>query len=188
MMREAKEQLKSVSIQQFQNLRALWRLVQPVRVQRRERPHATSQRHRQRHTCLPPPQRLDSPRYGRAPCPQVIPSVINTCLLGMLTTILRAKFHQLGVWMAAIEAGVAGDLELASSRLFQLWVGHMLIKLLELPESTYMKRAKAFFGATIRNGVLTAMTTQDYEYFDRTSAGVLQARARTHQPPDPSTR
>ena len=31
--------------------------------------------------------------------------------------------------IAAIEAGVAGDLTLASTLLFQLWVGHMLIKL-----------------------------------------------------------
>ena len=52
----------------------------------------------------------------------------------------------------------------------------MLIKLLSLPEGTYMKRAKAYFGASIRNGVLSAMISQDYEYFDRTPAGVLQDR------------
>ena len=106
----------------------------------------------------------------------VLPVVLATALLGVLTTVLRAKFHQLGVWIEAIEAGVAGDLDAASTLLFRLWVGHMLIKLLELPESTYKKRAKAFFGASIRNGVLTAMISQDYEYFDRTPAGVLQDR------------
>merc|ERR1719482_1102080 len=75
-----------------------------------------------------------------------------------------------------IEAGVAGDMQLALSMLFNLWCGHMLIKLVELPEFCYTKRAKASFGNIIRNGVLSAMVRQDYEYFDRTPAGVLQDR------------
>ena len=38
------------------------------------------------------------------------------------------------------------------------------------------KRSKASFGNIIRNGVLSSMVRQDFEYFDRTSAGVLQDR------------
>eukprot|EP00618_Florenciella_parvula_P012341 CAMPEP_0119473752 /NCGR_PEP_ID=MMETSP1344-20130328/5260_1 /TAXON_ID=236787 /ORGANISM="Florenciella parvula, Strain CCMP2471" /LENGTH=849 /DNA_ID=CAMNT_0007506925 /DNA_START=1218 /DNA_END=3767 /DNA_ORIENTATION=- len=60
--------------------------------------------------------------------------------------------------------------------LFELWLGHMFIKLLDLPEHTYRKRAKSMFGSRIRNGVLAAMVRQDYEYFDKNSTGVLQER------------
>lgn len=106
----------------------------------------------------------------------VLPSVIYSSCIGMLHTALRSKFHQIGLWVQCIEAGVNGDTQGALSMLFNLWVGHMIIKLIELPEFCYTKRSKNSFGNIIRNGVLSAMVRQDYEYFDRTPAGVLQDR------------
>ena len=106
----------------------------------------------------------------------VVPHALYSIAIGMLLTALRAKFHQIGLWVQVIEAGVSGDTVGASSLLFNLWIGHMLIKMLELPEFSYKKRAKSTFGNIIRNGVLSAMMRQDYEYFDRTTPGVLQDR------------
>lgn len=96
--------------------------------------------------------------------------------VGMLRVALCSVFHQIGIWVQTIEAGVRGDREAAMSMLFNLWVGHMIIKLLETPEWTYTRRSKVSCGNIIRNGVLAAMVRQDFDYFDRTPAGVLQDR------------
>ena len=72
----------------------------------------------------------------------VLPMVIYSTVISMLHTALRSKFHQIGLWVATIEAGVNGDMDKVLGMLFNLWVGHMLIKLLELPEFTSEKRSK----------------------------------------------
>ena len=105
-----------------------------------------------------------------------LPYIVCSTLISMLITALRSYFHQIGLWVLTIEAGAAGKTEEAFAMLFNLWVGHMLIKLIELPDFTYTRRAKSTFGNNIRNGVLSAMVRQDYEYFDRTPPGVLQDR------------
>ena len=38
--------------------------------------------------------------------------------------------------------GAGGNMHEAIELLFELWLGHMFIKLLNLPEHTYRKRAK----------------------------------------------
>lgn len=106
----------------------------------------------------------------------VMPMCALSTILCLLMTVLRSRFHQLGVWIEAIEAGVAGDIPLAHTLLLRLWVAHMLIKIIDLPASTLSKRASATMGMRIRNAVFQAMVSQDFEYFDRNPAGVLQDR------------
>jgi len=105
-----------------------------------------------------------------------LPTIIYSILIDVLITAFRAYFHQLGTWMACIEAGVRGDMQLAEALLWDQWLGHMLIKILEVPASTYTKRCRSVFGNEVRNGVLKAMVGQDYEYFERNDSGVLQER------------
>ena len=47
-----------------------------------------------------------------------------------------------------------------------------------MPADCYEKRSRSSFGNIIRNGVLASMVRQDYEYFDKTPAGILQVSAR----------
>ena len=106
----------------------------------------------------------------------VIPTTIASVVLGVLVTCLRARFHQIGIWIEAADAGATGNIPHAQSLLYNLWLGHMLIKAIELPVSTFESYAKKTFNQAIKNGVLKAMMRQDYEYFDKNAPGVLQER------------
>ena len=68
--------------------------------------------------------------------PVLLPTLLSIAL-GILVQLLRARFHQIGMWSDAANAAAAGDLSLAHSLLFNLWVGHMLIKFINLPATTY---------------------------------------------------
>ena len=80
------------------------------------------------------------------------------------------------MWMQVTDASASGDIPLAKSLLFNLWLGHMIIKIIELPVCTYESYAKSVFNRRIKDGVHAAMVKQDYEYFDKHSPGVLHAR------------
>ena len=89
----------------------------------------------------------------------VLPCSLLSIALGVVITALRARFHQIGLWIVAADAGAAGDIAGAQALLFNLWVGHMLIKILELPVGTFDEWAKAVFNQRIKAGVLTAMAS-----------------------------
>merc|ERR1740138_867279 len=57
-----------------------------------------------------------------------------------------------------------------------VWAGHILLQVTEYLELTFSKDTESRLGQSVRNGVLESMVRQDYEYFDKNSAGVLQER------------
>lgn len=56
------------------------------------------------------------------------------------------------------------------------WVGHLVIEFVERLSGCWGFRARSTFQMHLKNGAISAITRQDYEYFDRTSPGVLQER------------
>jgi ABC-type multidrug transport system fused ATPase/permease subunit len=106
----------------------------------------------------------------------IIPTIAYCCLASVMNAGLRGTFHQIGAWTEAVETAASGDLNQAYALLFNLWLGHMVIELVQRFDSCYSQRAESIFGQRVRNGVLSAMVRQDYEYFDKTSPGVLQER------------
>ena len=95
-------------------------------------------------------------------------AVVNCCLRGV--------FHSIGGWTRCLELALEGDRAASVQAIFVLWLGHLAIECIERIDSSYVFRAQALFTARIREGVLTAMLTQDYEFFDRHAPGVLQDR------------
>ena len=55
-----------------------------------------------------------------------------------------------------------------------MWAGHILLQVTEYIELTFSKNTESRLGQSVRNGVLDSMVRQDYEYFDKNSAGILQ--------------
>jgi ABC-type multidrug transport system fused ATPase/permease subunit len=106
----------------------------------------------------------------------VLPNIGAACAITIVRHVLCGRYHQIGIWASVIEGAAGGDMQLALETLFQIWVGHLIIKFFEFTEDTYAKRAQSLFGQRVRSGVLAAMIRQDYEYFDKTPAGVLQDR------------
>jgi hypothetical protein len=106
----------------------------------------------------------------------VFPLVIVTCVLTMIQAVLRARFHQIGPWQQSVDAAGAGDRAGALVIIGETLAGHLVIHFFGILQDTYNKRAGTIFGQRVRSGVLSAMLRQDYEYFDKTSPGVLQER------------
>ena len=74
---------------------------------------------------------------------QVVPAILYGIFLSSLLSALQAYFHQIGTWALAIEAAAGGSLERATLLLFRLWLGHMVIKVVELVESTCVYSASS---------------------------------------------
>jgi len=106
----------------------------------------------------------------------LVPTVLYTTTLSVVIAVLASHFHQIGPWTLCVDEAVGGDEVEAQRMLVTLIAGHWAINFLRILKSSYTKRAELGFGQRIRSGVLTAMLRQDFEYFDKMSAGVLQER------------
>lgn len=106
----------------------------------------------------------------------VLPAIIVTCAAQILNSSLRGAFHSIGNWTRILELGKAGEMAVAVSELKYLWIGHLVIEFVERLSSCWSFRARSSFQMHLKNGAIAAIVRQDYEYFDKTSPGVLQER------------
>jgi len=106
----------------------------------------------------------------------VLPTLIYVFCSTIFLHVFYSYFHQIGIWALAAEYGAAGKSEMMQRQLFEIWLGHVLIKFFEMVECSFENRARALLGQSVRNGVLSALMRQDYGYFDKTSPGILQDR------------
>ena len=106
----------------------------------------------------------------------LIPNIAFVLLLSAWRGIGRGIFHQIRHWSDAIELAAKGDVPAAARMLAFVWAGHILLQMTEYIELTYSKNTESRLGQSVRNGVLESMVRQDYEYFDKNSAGILQER------------
>jgi ABC-type multidrug transport system fused ATPase/permease subunit len=104
------------------------------------------------------------------------PNISFILAIAVINGVMRGVFHQIKYWSLLVEQAAAGDVKAASGTLLYVWAGHVVIKALELLESTFSHHAESKLGQSVRNGVLNAMVRQDFEYFYRNSPGVLQDR------------
>eukprot|EP00588_Corethron_pennatum_P035179 CAMPEP_0194341186 /NCGR_PEP_ID=MMETSP0171-20130528/88870_1 /TAXON_ID=218684 /ORGANISM="Corethron pennatum, Strain L29A3" /LENGTH=1046 /DNA_ID=CAMNT_0039106431 /DNA_START=89 /DNA_END=3229 /DNA_ORIENTATION=- len=106
----------------------------------------------------------------------LVPTVLSTITLSVVIAIMTSHFHQIWLWASCVDEAVGGNEVEAGRMLATILAGMWAINFLEILKSSYTKRAELGFGQRIRSGVLTAMLRQDFEYFDKMSAGVLQER------------
>lgn len=106
----------------------------------------------------------------------VVPAVAATCAAQVLNSSLRGTFHSIGNWTAVMELGRAGELGAACEALWWLWVGHLVIEFVERLSGCWGFRARSAFQMHLKGGAIAALVRQDFEYFDKTSPGVLQER------------
>ena len=106
----------------------------------------------------------------------VLPAVAVTCAAQVLNSSLRGAFHSIGNWTMVLELGKAGEMGRAISELKGLWMGHLVIEFVERLSGSWSYRARSSFQMHLKNGAISAIVRQDYEYFDKTSPGVLQER------------
>jgi len=106
----------------------------------------------------------------------LVSTVLYTISLSVVIAVLASHFHQIGPWSSAVDEAVGGNEAEALRILAETLAGHWVINFLGILKSTYTKRAELGFGQRIRSGVLTAMLRQDFQYFDKIPAGVLQER------------
>merc|ERR1719230_1316524 len=121
----------------------------------------------------------DQASHRRALLALIRPAMPYMAVCGVAALVncsLRGTFHQIGFWARVVETAAAGDVRGAYALLFSLWLGHMVIEYVTRFDECYGHKAESLFGRRIRNGVLSAMLRQDFEYFDRTAPGVLQER------------
>jgi ABC-type multidrug transport system fused ATPase/permease subunit len=106
----------------------------------------------------------------------VLPLIIVTIFISVFVAALRARFHQIGPWQQSVDAAATGDRATALAIIGETLAGHWVIHFFGILKDTYDKRASIQFSQRVRSGVLSAMLRQDYEYFDKTSPGILQER------------
>ena len=104
------------------------------------------------------------------------PNIALVMLLSAWRGVGRGVFHQIRHWSDSIEMASKGDVAGAGRMLLFVWAGHILLQITEYLELTFSKNAESRLGQSVRNGVLESMVRQDYEYFDKNSAGILQER------------
>lgn len=105
-----------------------------------------------------------------------LPFMCAGALSTMVNSALRGYFHSIGNWGSCIELAAKGQQEEAVQALFALWLGHMVIEFVQRLDTSYMLKAEILFKKRVKAGVLGAMLSQDYEYFEKNQAGVLQDR------------
>lgn len=106
----------------------------------------------------------------------LLPNIALVMALSAWRGIGRGVFHQIRYWSDSIEMASKGDVAGAGRMLLFVWAGHILLQVTEYLELTFSKDAESRLGQSVRNGVLESMVRQDYEYFDKNSAGILQER------------
>jgi len=106
----------------------------------------------------------------------LVPTLLMCVVLMMVATLFQSIYHQIGYWMIPVEMAVAGDWEGMRGKLLQIFCGHVVFDVLNTVRSAFQDRACAQLHASVTKGVLKSLLQQDYEYFDRTSPGVLQER------------
>eukprot|EP00747_Dinoflagellata_sp_TGD_P186752 gnl/TRDRNA2_/TRDRNA2_44002_c0_seq1.p1 gnl/TRDRNA2_/TRDRNA2_44002_c0~~gnl/TRDRNA2_/TRDRNA2_44002_c0_seq1.p1 ORF type:complete len:1022 (+),score=196.51 gnl/TRDRNA2_/TRDRNA2_44002_c0_seq1:453-3068(+) len=94
----------------------------------------------------------------------------------MAAQALQSVYYQIGRWQLVGEHAVAGDQTGVNYALLDLGLGHIVIWFFEILCDSYSARAAGIFGQRVRSGVMKSLVQQDYEYFDKNSAGVLQER------------
>ena len=104
------------------------------------------------------------------------PNIAMVMALSAWRGIGRGVFHQIRYWSDSIEMASKGDVAGAGRMLMFVWAGHILLQITEYLELTFSKNCESRLGQSVRNGVLESMVRQDYEYFDKNSAGILQER------------
>jgi ABC-type multidrug transport system fused ATPase/permease subunit len=106
----------------------------------------------------------------------LLPNITLVMALSAWRGIGRGVFHQIRYWSDSIEMASKGDVAGAGRMLLFVWAGHILLQVTEYLELTFSKDTESRLGQSVRNGVLESMVRQDYEYFDKNSAGILQER------------
>mmetsp|Transcript_29674 Transcript_29674/g.66538 ORF Transcript_29674/g.66538 Transcript_29674/m.66538 type:complete len:348 (-) Transcript_29674:93-1136(-) len=101
-----------------------------------------------------------------------LPYMAAGAFFSVVNCSLRGYFHSIGHWSACIEIASTGNRPAAVQALFSLWLGHMVIEFIERLDSSYVFRAEVLFKQRVRDGVLSAMLSQDYEYFDKNNSGL----------------
>jgi ABC-type multidrug transport system fused ATPase/permease subunit len=106
----------------------------------------------------------------------VLPPLLVAVPCCMAAEALQSIYYQIGRWQLVGEAAVAQQDEMVLYHLLDLGLGHLLIWFFEVVRDSFSGRASAMFGQGVRSGVMEAILHQDFEYFDRHSAGALQER------------
>ena len=105
---------------------------------------------------------------------QVVPAILYGIFLSSLLSALQAYFHQIGTWALAIEAAAGGSLERATLLLFRLWLGHMVIKVVELVESTCVCSASSgLLVSSVLQFVRSFSSSFVFPFFFRSSSVLL---------------
>jgi ABC-type multidrug transport system fused ATPase/permease subunit len=85
-------------------------------------------------------------------------------------------YYQIGRWNRIGEAAHAGDVAESLYWTIELGVGHVLVWFFEALTQCFTSRAQGLFAYDLRGSVMRSLVQQDYEYFDKNPAGVLQER------------
>jgi ABC-type multidrug transport system fused ATPase/permease subunit len=89
---------------------------------------------------------------------------------------LQSVYYQIGRWNYIGEAAAAGDVAASLYWTLELGAGHLLVWFFEALTQCYTSRAQGVFAYQLRGSVMRSLVQQDYEYFDKNPAGVLQER------------
>jgi hypothetical protein len=89
---------------------------------------------------------------------------------------LQSIYYQIGRWNRIGEAAGTGDLAASLYWTIELGVGHVLVWFFEMLTQSFTSRAQGVFAHDLRGSVMRSLVQQDYEYFDKNPAGVLQER------------
>ena len=103
-------------------------------------------------------------------------NIVVTLVLSALSGVLQGVFHHIGTWARIMEDARQGNLQKAMDGLVWIGCGHLVEKAVRFLGDTVSENAQSRLGQSVRNGVLNQMVRQDFEYFYRNSAGVLQDR------------
>merc|ERR1711881_20205 len=103
-------------------------------------------------------------------------SIIYLVALTVAIYALQSVFYQLASWASPMEAALEGKWDFCYAQMARLLLGHMLIDMFNALNESYTRRAEEEFGQQIHNGVIGSILSQDFEFFDKHSPGVLQER------------
>eukprot|EP00927_Polykrikos_kofoidii_P014063 TRINITY_DN16132_c0_g1_i1.p1 TRINITY_DN16132_c0_g1~~TRINITY_DN16132_c0_g1_i1.p1 ORF type:complete len:942 (-),score=173.02 TRINITY_DN16132_c0_g1_i1:53-2530(-) len=106
----------------------------------------------------------------------ILPIIVVSGLLKILSTCVQMKYHNIGNWMKPIEAAAKGEQASVMDDIIDIFLGHLLFDAISVLSDGLRERAKNKLDLAVRSGVLQAMLRQDYEYFQKTPPGMLQDR------------
>ena len=105
-----------------------------------------------------------------------LPYMALGAVASMLNCGLRGVFHSIGNWGTVLELAAEGRRAEALQAVFALFLGHIFIECVDCVDNSSVRRARIIFTRRVKHGVLGALLSQDYAYFDRHEPGVLQDR------------